>query len=75
MLTSALEVIFPVSTPDQPRRWPADDFVSTEELVARQGATPLTSVDELRHADTFGSEQEYREFLADLYASRRAGVA
>jgi hypothetical protein len=49
--------------------------VSTEELVARQGATPLTSVDELHHADPFYSEQEYREFLADLYASRRAGVA
>jgi hypothetical protein len=63
-----------LSTPDRPRRWPADDFVSTEELVARQGATPLTSVEELHHGDPFGSEEEYREFLADLYASRRAGI-
>ncbi len=63
-----------MSTPDRPRHRPADDFVSTEELVARQGGTPLTSVDELRHADPFGSEEEYREFLADLYASRRAGI-
>lgn len=61
-----------MSTPDRPRRWPADDFVSTEELVARQGAVPLTSMDELLHADPFGSDQEYQEFLADLYASRRA---
>lgn len=64
-----------MSTPDRPRRWPADDFVSTEELVAAQGAVPLSSVEELNHADPFGSEQEYREFLADLYASRRASIA
>ena len=64
------------TTPQLPQRWPADDFVPTEELVRRQGVHPITTVEDLATVDDpFGSDQEYEEFLADLYASRRAGLA
>lgn len=56
--------------------WHADDFVTTEELARRQGVKPITSVDELAAAeDPFESDEEHEEFLADLYASRRADIA
>ena len=55
--------------------WPADDFVPTEELARRQGVKPITSVDELAQPDLWESDEEYEAFLADLYASRRAGLA
>jgi hypothetical protein len=62
-------------TPGQPDRWPADDFVTTEELVRRQGARPIVTVNDLAAAiDPFESDAEYEEFLADLYASRRADI-
>lgn len=63
------------TTPGQSDRWPVDDFVTTEELVRRQGARPVVTVDDLAAAiDPFESDAEYEEFLADLYASRRADV-
>lgn len=63
------------STPDQPEHWPADDFVPTEELARRQGVEPIKSVDELAQPGLWESDEEYEAFLADLYASRRAGLA
>ena len=64
------------ATPEQPEQWPADDFVPTEELARRQGVKPIKSVDDLAAAvDPFESDEEYEAFLADLYASRRAGLA
>ena len=64
------------TTPEQPEQWPADDFVPTEELARRQGVKPIKSVDDLAAAvDPFESDEEYEAFLADLYASRRAGLA
>jgi hypothetical protein len=64
------------STPEHPEQWPADDFVPTEELARRQGIKPITSVDDLAaEVDPFESDEEYEAFLADLYASRRAGLA
>ena len=64
------------STPEQPEYLSADDFVPTEELVRRQGVKPISSVDDLAaEVDPFESEEEYEAFLADLYASRRAGLA
>ncbi len=64
------------STPDRPEQWPADDFVPTEELARQQGILPIKSVEELAAAeDPFESDEEYEAFLADLYASRRAGLA
>ena len=46
-----------------------------ELLVRRQGVLPIASVKDLATVDdTFESEEEYEAFLADLYASRRAGL-
>lgn len=61
-----------MSTP-APDQGVSGDFVTTEELIRRQGTRPLPSVDDLAAEDPFASDEEYAEFLADLYASRRAG--
>ena len=64
------------SPPEHPEHWPADDFVSTEELAHRQSVKPIKSVDDLAaEVDPFESDEEYEAFLADLYASRRASLA
>ncbi len=61
------------TTPDKPDRWPADDFVPTDELIRRQGIRPITTVDDLAAVeDPFESDDEHNDFLADLYASRGA---
>lgn len=52
-------------------RQPSEDFVATDELVRRQGVATLSSVDDLVHEDPFSSDEEYAEFLHDLYDSRR----
>jgi hypothetical protein len=63
------------TTPGQPDRWPADDFVTTEELVRHQGVRPVVTVNDLAAAiDPFESDAEYEEFLVDLYASRRTDI-
>jgi hypothetical protein len=54
---------------------PVVERVSVEELARRQGVRPITSVAELVEPDAFESDEELDEFLADLYASRRAGMA
>lgn len=64
-----------MSTPDPPAPLPASDFISTDELVRRAGAGPVVAVNELVAEDPFSSDEEYEEFLADLYASRRASTA
>lgn len=58
-----------MSTTSEPGH--SDDFVPTEELVRRQGVRPLPTLEELARNDPFSLEEEYAEFLADLYASRR----
>jgi len=64
------------STPEHHDDGPDDDFVPTEELARRQGVKPIKSVDDLAaEVDPFESDEEYEAFLADLYASRRAGLA
>jgi hypothetical protein len=63
------------STPEHPEHWPTDDFVPIEELARRQDVKPIKSVDELAQPDLWESDEEYEAFLADLYASRRAGLA
>jgi hypothetical protein len=64
-----------MTTPQQPDGWPSDDFISTEELVRRQGVQPITTVGDLAaEIDPFESDEEYDEFLADLCASRRADI-
>lgn len=46
--------------------------VSAEEQARRQGVVPIASVDELVYPGVWESDEELDEFLADLYASRRA---
>ena len=48
--------------------------LSVARLLAAKEARPIRSLDELT-ADTFDSDQELGEFLADLYASRRADAS
>ena len=46
-----------------------------ELLVRRQGVLPIASVEDLAAVDdAFESDEEYEAFIADLYASRRAGL-
>jgi len=55
--------------------WPTAAHVPAEELARRQGVRPVVSVDDLARPDLFESDAELDDFLADLYASRRAGTA
>lgn len=52
-----------------------DDFVPAEELARRQGVQPVASIQELALPEAFESDEEWRDFLTDLYASRRADMA
>ena len=60
---------------DQQANWPAEDDIPTEELARRQGVRSIAALDELAQPDLWDSDQEYEEFLADLYASRRSDMA
>jgi hypothetical protein len=56
--------------------WPtAAEHVPVAELARRQGVRPVTSVEDLSRPELFESDDELDEFLTDLYASRRAGIA
>lgn len=46
--------------------------VSAEELVRRQGARPITSVAAMARPDLFETDEQLDEFLAEVYAARRA---
>ena len=54
---------------------PAADEVPVEELARRQGIRPVGSVDDMARPGLFDSDEEWEEFLQDLYASRRSGLA
>lgn len=58
--------------PDRPRR---RGRLSLDEQARRQGVGPFRSADELVQPGMFDSDEELDEFLADLYESRRAGMA
>ena len=53
---------------------PIQPTLSVAQLLAVKKARPIRSLDELT-ADTFDSDRELGEFLADLYTSRRAGLS
>jgi hypothetical protein len=59
----------PQASQSEPER-----HVPAEEQVRRQGVRPIASVDELAFPGVWESDQELDEFLADLYATRRANV-
>ncbi|MGH3811106.1 MAG: hypothetical protein ACRDUV_01450 [Pseudonocardiaceae bacterium] len=63
------------STTEQSEYWPGDENVPIEELARRQGVGPIASLDELAQPELWESEQEYQDFLADLYSSRRSDAA
>jgi hypothetical protein len=52
-----------------------EEPVPVEELARRKGVRPVESVDDMARPDLFESDEEWQEFLADLYASRRSGLA
>lgn len=54
---------------------PAPGHVPAEELARRHGVRPIVSIDELARPDLFELDEEFDEFLVDLYASRRVGLA
>ena len=54
---------------------PAADEVPVEELARRQGVRPVESVEAMARPGLFDSDEEWEEFLEDLYASRRSGLA
>jgi hypothetical protein len=58
-----------------PERQATGEHIPAEELARQQGVKPIASVDELVVPGMFQSDEELDEFLADLYASRRAGMA
>ncbi len=52
-----------------------DESVPIEELARRKGVKPVKSVDDMARPGLFESDEELEEFLADLYESRRSGLA
>jgi hypothetical protein len=54
---------------------PAADEAPVEELARRQGVRPVESVDDMARPGLFDSDEEWEEFLADLYASRHSCLA
>jgi len=51
----------------------SDDDLPTEELARRQGVRPITSLEQLdamARPELWDSDQDYEDFLSDLYASR-----
>jgi hypothetical protein len=69
------EVINHDDADEHPAQRQDDGEVPIEELARRQGIKPIKSVDELAQPDFWESDEEYEAFLADLYASRGAGLA
>lgn len=52
-----------------------DDLVPAEELARQQGVQPVRSIEDLAIPGAFESDQEWQDFLEDLYASRRSDLA
>jgi hypothetical protein len=57
---------------ERPGTSPEGTHVPAEEIARRQGVRPIESVESMFRPDTFESDDELDEFLAHLYASRRA---
>ena len=68
-------VILSTESAEHPPEWSDAGHVPVEELARRQGVRPVESPDDLARPEAFDSDEELEDFLADLYASRRAGLA
>jgi len=75
VMMGLVEEVVTVSSAERLPEWSTSDHVPVDELARRQGVAPLSSADDLIEPGLFESDQELEEFLADLYASRRAGMA
>ncbi len=49
--------------------------IPTAELARQQGVRAIESLDELAHPESWRSDHEFDDFLADLYRSRRSDVS
>jgi hypothetical protein len=58
----------------RPAERPVRPLLSVTQLLADKKARPLRSLDELT-ADTFDSDKELEEFLAQNYADRHCGFS
>jgi hypothetical protein len=66
------------SSPEPAPRLPERESVAhvpAEEQARRQGVQPIASADELAFPGVWESDRELEEFLANLYACRRATAA
>jgi hypothetical protein len=70
-----LEEMDAMTADPHPAASPPDDEPSLDELARRQGIKPVTSLSELAHPELWESDEEYEQFLADLYASRRGAAS
>ena len=52
-----------------------DEPVPVDEMARRKGVRPVESVDDMARPELFESDEEWQEFLADLYTSRQSGLA
>ncbi|MCO1658094.1 hypothetical protein [Pseudonocardia humida] len=60
---------------DRPALRPATEMPSFDDLAREQGVEPVASPADLARPDLWESDEEYDDFLVDLYASRRSGLA
>lgn len=70
-----VEVTVTTNKADYEVRPPDRGTVSVEELAQRRGVRPVESVEDMARPDLFESNEELEEFLAHVYASRRADLA
>ena len=70
-----MEVTVTTHGAEHAERPSGDESLPVEELARRKGVRPVESVDDMARPDLFDSDEEWQEFLTDLYASRRAGMA
>ena len=71
----AREVSVTTNRADYRAQPPDRGSVSVEEMARRQGVRPVESVEEMARPGIFESDEELEEFLAHVYAARRADLA
>ena len=71
----AWEVSVTTNRADYQAQPPDRGSVSVEELARRQGVRPVESVEDMARPGVFESDEELEEFLAHVYAARRADLA
>jgi hypothetical protein len=71
----AWEVLVTTNRADYRAQPPDRGSVSVDELARRQGVRPIESVEDMARPGIFESDEELEEFLAHVYAARRADLA